>query len=387
MDYNQLALLELLKASLFGTEPSFQENVDWIKVLEEAKAHTVVALAAKAIPKEHVALWEEASLHSQARFLQVLYTQKQLVLLFEQVDIPLVILKGTAAAMYYPEPRLRAMGDVDFLVPQDRFVEAQRLIMENGYSPLLHSSESVGDEIPRHVEFEKGNVIFELHHHFSSYDLEIESALISGLRNTETQTLYGVRFPRLPDKENGLVLLAHACQHLQNGQLGLRQIIDWMMLVHSYLDDERWSQEFQPFVAQYGLEKAAVTMTYLCRRWLGLPDQIKWCESADEQQAYEMLELILCNGNFGRKAKSNKVVEGLGMAVAEKGFFRVLQETGLRTWTVAQKYEYLRPFAWIYQLFRWAIRGARFLLHPYILYLGITRARRQSEFNGNFRKH
>ena len=191
----------------------------------------------------------------------------------------------------------------------------------------------------------------------------------------------------MPDKENGLVLLAHACQHLRNAQLGLRQVIDWMMFVHSYLDDEKWSEEFQPFVTQFGLEKAAVTLTYLCQKWLGLPDQIKWCESADEQQAKELLELVLSNGNFGRKAETNKVVEGLGIEFAEEGFFRVLQATGLRTWSAAQKHECLRPFAWLYQLGRWAIRGSKSLLHPSELYRAIARARRQSAFNANFRKH
>ena len=41
------------------------------------------------------------------------HCQKQL---FENNNIPLVILKGTAAAMYYPKPQLRTMGDIDFLV-------------------------------------------------------------------------------------------------------------------------------------------------------------------------------------------------------------------------------------------------------------------------------
>ena len=385
MDVNQLALLELLKASLFGVQPSFPAKVDWNKVLEEAKAQTVVALAAKAVPDEHAALWKKASLQSQARFIRIMLAQDQLIKLLERNGIPLVILKGTAAAAYYQEPRRRAMGDVDFLVPQDRFVETQRLMMEKGYA-RLHPSENIGNVIPRHIEYEKASVKFELHHHFSSSGLEIESALISGLKKAVTHTLYGTTFPSLPDKENGLVLLAHACQHLRSAQLGLRQLIDWMMFVHIYLDDEKWSNEFQPFIAKFGLEQAAVTLTYLCQKWLGLPDQIKWCENADEQQAKELLELVLGNGNFGRKAESNKVVEMLGIEFEEKGFLRVLQETGLRTWTAAQKHACLRPFAWLYQLGRWAIRGSKSLMHPAKLYRGIARARRQSAFNENFTK-
>ena len=50
IDSNQQALLELLKASLFGMKPSFPEVVDWDAVLKEAQDQTVVALAAPAVP-------------------------------------------------------------------------------------------------------------------------------------------------------------------------------------------------------------------------------------------------------------------------------------------------------------------------------------------------
>ena len=50
---NQLALLELLKESLFEIEPVFLTDIDWEAVLVEAKAQTVVALAVKAVPAEY----------------------------------------------------------------------------------------------------------------------------------------------------------------------------------------------------------------------------------------------------------------------------------------------------------------------------------------------
>ena len=79
LDKNWVALLELLKASLFEIEPEFPENVDWDRVLLEAKAQTVVALAAKAVPKEVASEWQESALQSQAQFVRVLHGQTQLV--------------------------------------------------------------------------------------------------------------------------------------------------------------------------------------------------------------------------------------------------------------------------------------------------------------------
>ena len=57
-------------------------------------------------------------------------------------------------------------GDVDFLLPQERFEEAASLMEKNGY---LQFSEG-----KRHAEFMKDGVEFELHHHFSQEDLDIE---------------------------------------------------------------------------------------------------------------------------------------------------------------------------------------------------------------------
>ena len=58
INVNQQALLELLKASLFGAEPHFPEGVDWDAVLKEAKDQTVVALVAPAVPKEEAYKWQ-----------------------------------------------------------------------------------------------------------------------------------------------------------------------------------------------------------------------------------------------------------------------------------------------------------------------------------------
>ena len=104
VDKNQFALLELLKASLFGIGPVFPEYVNWNAVFDEAKAQTVVALAAKAVPKVFATVWQESTLQNQAQFVRVLHGQMRLVNLLEQAGIPLVILKGTSAAMYYPDP-------------------------------------------------------------------------------------------------------------------------------------------------------------------------------------------------------------------------------------------------------------------------------------------
>ena len=68
INVNQQALLELLKASLFGIEPQFPEGVDWDTVLQEAKDQTVVALADPAVPEEEGEKWCVSVRHNKMRF-------------------------------------------------------------------------------------------------------------------------------------------------------------------------------------------------------------------------------------------------------------------------------------------------------------------------------
>ena len=79
INVNQQALLELLKASLFGVKPSFPSNVDWNAVLQEAEDQAVVALAAPAIPKDEANKWQMSVAKNKMRFVKVLNEQTKVV--------------------------------------------------------------------------------------------------------------------------------------------------------------------------------------------------------------------------------------------------------------------------------------------------------------------
>lgn len=352
IDNAQKELIKLLKGSLFDLKVELDEHVDWEAVIQEARDQTVTALAAGSIEKEHSEDWNQDVLRSIYGFMRVLQAQSDLVELFEAEDIPLVILKGAAAAIYYPVPERRAMGDIDFLVPQDRFDPALQLMKDHGYR-FIHQG-------PRHNELMKDGIEFELHRQFSI----IDESLIECFDRREVAEIKGHPFPVLARKENGLTLLSHAAMHLQQGNLGLRQVIDWMMYVHSCLDDEAWYNGFQQLAAKYGLEKLAVTLTWLCREWLGLPDKITWFEEADQRLAEQLLDEVFKRGNFGRKLDKDRRLETVVVGIRRLGFFHYLQHGGLYKWQASRKYPVLRPFAWAYQLCRWGKKGAGLLFRP-----------------------
>ena len=159
------------------------------------------------------------------------YLVRNTNLLYEQdilsnllTGIPFLFLKGTCAAVYYPVPYRRILGDIDLIVSPQYFEAAYNTLKKNGYytSDPLNGKE-------RHVHFIHNGVIIELHRRFATLNSRDSEELMDGwLFNSKPVVgkIGRFTFPMLPDELNGLVLLTHINQHLENG-LGLRQILDW----------------------------------------------------------------------------------------------------------------------------------------------------------------
>ncbi|MBQ7172945.1 MAG: nucleotidyltransferase family protein [Clostridia bacterium] len=351
MNNTESALLALLKTALFGAPSELPEDLDWAALLAEAKAQTVVPLVFSALPKEQAAAWLSDASQAKAHFMRALYEQTKLVSLFEKEGIPFVILKGCAAAIYYPTPSARTMGDVDILVGKGSFDRAFALLKENGYK----YNTDYGDG--RDYSFLSGGVVFELHKRYSDERNDIEEILQNGIEKAETATLYGNAFPMLPKAVNGLVLLDHIRHHLYGG-LGIRQIIDFMLFVHSIPEEGEFAASYLPLFESCGLGRLARVVTKMCKTDFGLPTPCAWCDDADDATAKELLETLLAGGNFGRKDPYEyKPMRELSIGIKQNGFFRTLQKAGVANCKAFQKHKILRPFAWIYQLFRYAGKG------------------------------
>ncbi|MBR4173107.1 MAG: nucleotidyltransferase family protein [Clostridia bacterium] len=350
MDKNEKVLLALIKSSLFNYTPDFPDDTDWQEVLNEARTQTVINIAVRSVPKEFLQGFEVYAAQSEAHFMRMLYEQTRLADLLSEEGIPFVIIKGTAAAIYYPVPSVRTMGDVDILVTEGRFEDAFSLLEKNGYE-FVHD---FGDG--RDYRFTKGGVEFELHKRYSDKDFDIENYLINGIENAHTVAVYGNAFPALPDAENALVLLDHIRHHLFGG-LGLRQIIDFMMCVNS-VDEKTFETEILPLFAKARLDTLAKSIIKMCKMYLGLPKNADWCNDADDKTCEELLENVLSSGNFGIKSPYEyRPMQSLTMGIKENGLFKTLQRAGVENCALFKKYRLLRPFAWLYQAARYAKRG------------------------------
>lgn len=336
----QACLLELIKASLFDLTSVFHEDVNWEKVFEIAKFQCIVPLLASHVPEVYRSEWLGISSHSKAHYIQLLYEQNALGKLFDSHNIPFFVFKGTASAIYFPVPSSRTFGDIDFYVSEEYFDSAKSLLEDNGYHYIENND--------RHYSYVRNGISFELHNRISRQGvLDIDHIVTNDLETVVKSSIGFITFPCLPMYKNGLILLWHMAHHLKTSGIGLRQIIDWMMFVHIALDDFSWENHFRSLAADAGMEKLAITVTLMCKRWLGLPNEITWCNKADENVADQLLIWILNDGNFGHNRASS---DSIMRSIKEEGAFKYLQRSGMSAWPLAQKCAFFRAFAWLYRL-------------------------------------
>ena len=352
MNQTEQVLLQAIQKSLWNTDIDFPADTDWNAVLKEAEDQAVLGLVIDTAPKDVRDQWKSRAGAVTANFVRILHYQQQLCELFKANDIPLVILKGTAAAVYYPNPAQRSMGDIDYLVPLEHFDQAKELLAANGYSV---------EEDPRyarHIDVSRDHISFEQHRFFSDGEMEIEQFIIDGMTSIEEREIFGAKFPMLPRLANGLVLLGHMVHHLKTG-LGLRQVIDWMMYVHSELKDAFWTETFEPAAIESRLDKVAIITTEMCKKYLGLPADIHWCEGAESELCSELMDSLLSSGNFDRKRGRGSAIETVTSNFARKGLFRYLQAAGEYNWKAYHRHKWLKPFAWAYQICRYIKQGLK----------------------------
>ena len=338
------SVMQLLRASLFTDEPVKLE--DWHTVFEEMRTQTVAALPCnwlKKHPTHDYSSWLNFCTLQQGQWVRVMHGQDQLLKLLESNNIPCVIIKGAAAAMAYPYPTLRSMGDVDVLVKRADLDSAAKVMECNGYVLT-----KVKNHTGHHYNYSKDKISYELHKKIPIIDdknEELLSLFEKGIDERIWHETEGYRFPTLPYLLNGLVLVFHINQHLREG-LGLRQIVDWMMYVNG-LDETQWA-ELIHLLKSTGMERLALTTTAISQRYLGLRHIV----NENGLPTKELMNHIMEAGNFGVKAGLNGKIAAFSLSVTnETGLFRRLQVGGLSQWKAVMKYPFLRPFAWGFQCF------------------------------------
>ncbi len=343
--------MKLLGKNLFGQTYSLPAYTDMTALMRECRQQAVVAVALSdlCIPDDptFTRTVYQAVLHNNVVFSEHTLLHERLT----ENGIPYVILKGASSAHYYPQPMLRAMGDVDFLVKQADMDRVCALLQADGYVMQ-------GEEHPMHHVFVKEDTHLEAHFTFAAnVNPEIDRLVGEYMASVIDQAeLVSARHCTcmLPDKfHHGLILLLHMQRHMLTEGLGLRHLCDWAVFVHAFTDHE-FSDLFREPLKKIGLWKYARIVSLSAHIGLGLP--YADFMGGDYDLAEKLLQDILCSGNFGRRDKGR---------INERFFISRKSDTGkeqnrietfryqinrsiIAHWPGAEKNAALRLFGWLY---------------------------------------
>lgn len=310
----QSLLLQVISAALFGKKAPNVAADRLIPLVDESKVQAVYPLAFSVLDSQlQEKLTAEQYNECSEEFFRYAIANTQnfaehgeLHELMIANNIPYVAMKGLASAMYYPDPCLRSMGDVDFLIEKENVSRAGKLLESIGFA-VDHGEE---DE-SKHIAYHRPPMsIWELHRTVNGIpNNEIGKMIrtdIDRMINNSELTEVDSFICRLPSKfHHGLIMLLHTASHLTSEGVGLRHLCDWVVFA-SALSDAEFREVFEKKLKRFGLWRFAQALTLLGIRYLGAPNRVWTLEAVDshkldDKTLVSLINDILSGGNFGTK--------------------------------------------------------------------------------------
>ena len=364
----QNILLALVRESLFGKSENIPiDSVEFSFLWKEAEVQTVPLLALNNIESESVSAEEKIFFKNklQSYFfknISVGTEHTHLHSLLADEEIPYVIIKGMASAVYYPDELMRLMGDVDFIVKEEDMPKVDEILIADGYTPRKKANS-------HHVTYDKNGLRCEMH--FLPPGIpegETGEKIIGFFENIfdeacEKETTLGKMI--VPSVyHHGLILLLHTLHHMTGDGLGLRHLCDWAVFASEFTEDE-FRKVFEAQLRIVGLWKFAVVLTDACAQFLG--SSLKIADPAsDEECSRDLLADIFSSGNFGQKnpdrSHESLFVSGNQTDVKKSKTFLLnaiisVNAIVYSNWSFVRKFKFLLPIGWLFFGGRYIIRS------------------------------
>ena len=185
--------------------------------------------------------------------------------LWAKAGIRMMLMKGLAMGLFYPDSRHRAPGDIDCYLFNDYSKgneEAKAwadIVNEDWYKHSVISYQ--GQTIENHQFF--------VHTREGKISKQLNQTLCETLKDSQFDTLAGTGVLVPPPMFNATFLTYHALSHFLEEGLKLKQLVDWAMFLKRDADKVDW-QEFYSICEKYHLRRFADVATDFAVHYLGV---------------------------------------------------------------------------------------------------------------------
>ena len=291
----QNLILSALSAALFRKSVMYSLPVDWDALLQECVSQTVLPIVYSVLrddlPEETKQKWQPLYHRLLGNNIRVISAHADIHKLLRSRYL---ILKGCAAARYYPKPNLRTMGDVDFLVDRDDLESASEILERAGMKRTDHGDH----DFHRCFTFQK--VSYEMHWEAPGIPRTGGERIREFFQDAlERAVLVGNSYYVPSDLHHGMILLLHNASHMTAGGIGLRHLCDWAVYIEK-MTDAFVIEALSPRLQVCGLWEYARVLTAMSACFLGATAR-NWASDVDEGLMMSLMDDIWAGGNFGYK--------------------------------------------------------------------------------------
>ena len=204
-------------------------------------------------------------------------------------------------------PQLRQCGDIDFYVGKKQFRRTVKLCREH----LLHDKH-VGNVDEKHFHFDIDGVCIEIHRLASKVHTPVKGHryqqwVVEQLEHSAGRRIvtFGDTDITLPPYDFDVIFIFHhAWHHFLTGGIGLRQLCDWSLILHTHYDDID-TAKLENNLRRFGMTKGWQLFACIAVNHLGVsPDKMPLYDPAYSDKSEKIFDEILRNGNFGYYSKA-----------------------------------------------------------------------------------
>ena len=255
--------------------------------------------------------------HKQRIFFSLQRRERQnrllteLVTLLRSHDIEPVLLKGYAIALLYPNPDMRDFCDVDLYIGERDYDRMITIIRTAYPTAFWFSAEHAGLHFTMVLD-PQSDLIAEMHRvpmEFASMpraNRALQDFTLEQMQHTPSITVNGTDVHVPNPTYNALYVFLHAWHHFASRGVGLRQLADWMLVLHTAAAEPELEATLLPLLRRMHILCIWQTFGWVLVNRLGLPLNEFPCYDASPscaRRGEQLYRQLLKDGHGGREER------------------------------------------------------------------------------------
>lgn len=357
MDRESQYLLHLLGAFLRQEEPEAPGELDWAKLLQLAKIHSVTGILGYMAMSFHLCpdgelktVLRKACLTTINAFNRRAALGEKLMEQLNSAGIDHVVMKGYVLRGYYPVPELRTYGDIDLVIHSEDRIRCHDLMLSLGYR-ADHDWEPV-------YSYLRDYELYEIHTQIMEIDVsdKADHRAYFDTMWEHVRRESGCTFHFTPEF-HFLYMLTHIAKHLVSAGAGIRMYLDVAAFIRHRKDapDWAWIRRELETLRLWPFANGVLTLVQRC---FGVESPLE-LDPMEETTWDAFLEFTMAGGIFGQVGRDSGTNSLKNQSRGSEEISRVgtfMKRLFPSAKSIESRYTYLQdkpwllPAAWVHRL-------------------------------------